>query len=30
MLSSVLDLSSELINFIVWTVRSISNGKLPF
>lgn len=30
MLSSVLDLSSELINFIVWAFRAISNGKLPF
>lgn len=30
MLSSALDLGSELINYIVWIVRSISNGQLPF
>jgi len=30
MLSSVLDLGSELINYIVWIVRSIQNGQMPF
>lgn len=30
MLSSVLDLSAELINYIVWLVRAIGNGQLPF
>lgn len=30
MLSSVLDLGSELINFLVWAFRAISSGKLPF
>lgn len=30
MLSSALDLGSELINYIVWLVRSISSGQMPF
>lgn len=30
MLSSALDLGAELINYIVWIVRSISNGQMPF
>lgn len=30
MLSSVLDLGSELVNYIVWAFRMISSGKLPF
>lgn len=30
MLSSVLDLGTELINYIVWIARSVSNGQLPF
>lgn len=30
MLSSVLDISSELINYLVWASRMLSSGKLPF
>ena len=30
MLSSALDLSAELINYIVWLVRAIGNGQLAF
>ena len=30
MLSSVLDLGSELINYLVWAFRAISSGRLPF
>ena len=30
MLSSVLDISSELINYLVWAFRMISSGQPPF
>lgn len=30
MLSSVLDISSELINYLVWVGRMLSSGRLPF
>lgn len=30
MLSSVLDISSEIINYIIWVGRMLSSGNLPF
>lgn len=30
MLSSVLDLGSEIINYFVWAVRMLSSGRNPF